>query len=202
MNTVSKTGSINIGPAVDEPDTRQGTSDVVVLRALASADGYVPVVDGDGLMVIDTPRGLTYLETGHRFNVRDLEESDPYRALFDAARREHEDALEERLETLLVHADVANTDLLVRFFKEPGECSYAHHDLAYTESDYALPAYMRGWNGVVSVTIWESDGHKLVRNHESRARVDLADTSVDFFTWMDDLLAVARSLTTDNIDFS
>lgn len=202
MKTDIETGSVNIVPTVDEPDTQQSRSDVVVLHALASADGYVPVVDRDGLIAIDTPRGLTFLETGHRFTTRDLGEPDPYGALFEAARREHEDALEERLETLLVHADVATSDFLLRFFKEPGECSCAHHDRAWAESDYLLPGAMPGWNGVVSVAIWESDGHQLVRNHEPRARVDLADTSLDVFAWMDGLLAVARSLTTDNVDFS
>ncbi|MFE4948647.1 hypothetical protein ACFQ9V_00915 [Leifsonia sp. NPDC056665] len=179
---------------------------VLLLRALASTDGYVPRVDTDGLIIIETPGALTCLETGHPFSRADLERPDPYRELFDAARREHQSALEERLETLMFSLDASGSDLLIRFYKEPEACYCANHAPSYcapppSDSRSAATEEKSGWAGRVTVRISESDGHTLIRANDARANVDLADTTVDLTDWMDELISAVQSAR-DHVDFS
>jgi hypothetical protein len=202
MQPQTKVGSIQaVETTANETDERVDAPGVLVLRALASADGYVPTVDTDGLIVIETPGGLAFLETGHRFTLRDLEDAEPFAQLVEAARREHTKALEERFETLMVYADACADDLTVRFYKEPAECRCTHQTHLHGEERDAFPADIPGWKGHVTIAISEPDGRKLIWRHEPRARVDLADPSRTFVTWMDDLLTLARSIR-DDLDFS
>lgn len=206
----TNTRNINRDNGSGAPETQTGewgsSPGRRVLHALTSTDGYLPGVDTDGLLFIETPGALTMLETGHRFALADLEKSDPYRDLFEAARGEHQVALEERLETLMICADAFADDLAVRFCKEPAECTCNQAHLhagggPFTIDRYGIPADVAGWKGRVKVRISEPDGRTLIWPHDPRAQVDLADTGFDFTGWMEQLIRTARAAR-DDVDFA